>query len=430
VKALEDRWKEHSFDLVITVDNGIVANEAVSWLKSKGATVIVTDHHQPSETLPEADAIVHSSLLSGVGVAWALSRALTPDQADSHLDLVAIGTLADQVPLVGANRALVKHGLQALRHTQRASLIALAELAAIDLSKISANGITFTLAPRINAVGRLADPMDALRALVSQSPSRIKELIASMERTNTERQDLTQSMYKEVLQSLSAEVENLPPILIISGPYHEGIIGLLASKLVEQYHRPAIVISTLNDVWKASCRSVPGFSIIAALRSVEGVEFVSLGGHAMAAGFSLNATRGNESIERLKQELTEKYTNIALKSNSEYIGTLSFRLLIPDLVRVIEEFEPFGSGNIEPCFLLKDIRFTSVQYVGKQKQHWKGSLLHFETGSSAPAIFFRAQEKYLQDAATIDQVVVRVVASSYGKFGFDVQIAQAFSNEK
>lgn len=429
IPSLQKLWDEQPFDLLITVDNGIVANEAVAWIREKGVKVIITDHHTPGLTPPEADVIVHSSLLSGVGVSWMLVREMVREGANELLDLVVIGTLADQVLVYGANRSLVVAGLDQLRFHARPSLRAIAQVAGLELTTVGSTTITYTLAPRINALGRLADPMDALRALVSSNPERILQLVARMEATNQERQELTLKLFKEVQKQVEIQIEQDLPVLVVTGPYHEGIIGLIASKLVDKHHRPAIVISTSVDPWKASCRSVKGINIIEMLRSLSTVSFLSVGGHSLAAGFSLSAEQGEASVEALKKEIREKSPKLSSNFKSENIGTLAHRLLNTALLSIINEFQPFGAGNSEPQFWIKNVEAQSGKWIGKQQQHWKGEIADQKTQARVPAIFFRAREKSSILPDEMSRALVRIVESSYGKRGFDVQIIEIKSEE-
>lgn len=426
LQALKDLWIDQSFDLIITVDNGIVAHEAVEWAQSKGAKVIITDHHHVGEKLPTAEAIVHSSLLCGVGVVWMVVRELDLKIANSHLDLVAIGTLADQVPLIGANRVLVKRGLSCLRETTKPSLQELAKISGVKLATLTTSDVTFRLAPRINAMGRLADPMDALRALVAQSTIRLTSLLTQMEVTNRERQKLTEKYFSEISTQIGFYSQgSSASVHIVAGDYHEGVIGLLASKLVEKSHLPAIVISKMKKVWKASCRSIPEVNMIETLQSVSDVNFASLGGHSLAAGFSLNPETAESDLIKISNTFRKKHVCINAKKERKIVGNLSFKLLNLELLQLLSEFEPFGSGNEEPCFILSPILLQDTQYVGQNKQHWKGSLYHEMCEKKVPAIFFGAREKYPDDLAKITQVVVRIVPSTYGSRGFDIHIAEA-----
>lgn len=426
VSALETLWQAGSFDLVITVDNGILAHKAVQWIKDQGADVIVTDHHTPADTLPAADVILHSTLMSGVGVSWALSQALDPDGAKQRLDLVVLGTLADQVKLWGANRSFVVHGLEVLRRTSRPSLGLLAQFAKVDLASISASSLSYSLIPRINAMGRLGDPMDALRALLSRNRQRMEVLISKLEETNTERQNLTQDLFLEVESVVKSQGLDQQSFIVVTGEYHEGVIGLLASRLVDLYARPAIVITTTVTPWKASGRSLPGVHLLDALRSATTVQFASLGGHELAAGFSLNPDDSVTQIDLLRSHLYENYPNIQVKSNTEIIGTLDIRLLNAELWSVLLRFAPFGSGNPEPEFLLQDVSFEQVKPVGSTGQHWRGVIVSQNSDTRIPAIFFKATQKFPGEPKDITSMSVRLSASTYKNKQFEVHVTKAW----
>lgn len=426
ISALEELWAQEPFEVLVTVDNGIVAHPAVEWLKDKGVIVIITDHHTPSDTLPQADAIAHSRLLSGAGVAWILARELKSSLTTDLLDLATIGTLADQVPLYGANRSLVVYGLPILARSQRPSLQIMSELAGLKGKPLSSTGVTFGLAPRLNAMGRLADPMDALRALISQQPSRTRQLVATMETTNQARQDLTRSLFPQLQEQVTSQRDQQQSVLIGKGNFHEGVIGLLASQLVEAYGRPAIVLSQGEKVWKASGRSVRGINLIEVLRQIQGVSFASLGGHAQAAGFSLNLSTAENDLVEIQKQLSEIIPNYKPKNRLEITGNIDIQLLNSAIFHITQQFQPFGSGNEEPLFLLQNIRCIQVKPVGKQKNHWQCQIHDLETGIKVPAIFFKAREKYENSPETIRHVAVRFSPSTFGSREFDVQIAQAW----
>lgn len=412
VAALEEIWQQAQYDLVITVDNGIVAFPAFAWLKERRVDTILTDHHTPGETYPTADIVVHSTKLAGATVAWMVAAALSPDKALEKLDYAVIGTLADQVPLYGANRSFAWHGLLALQKTPRASLRALARAAGVDLALIDESGVTFRLAPRINAMGRLGSAMDALRALVSRQPKRITELMQQLNDTNDDRQTLT----KEALESATRmiEAETSAPVLIAVGDWHEGVIGLIASKLTEQWHRPSIVISTANGVAKASARSIPRVNLIDFLRSVEGkVPYLALGGHAMAAGFSLAPENLSAAISTLREAAQEQFGNWQFSSQLPVVGSLNWDLLGLPTLQVLEEFRPFGSGNDEPLFLLDRVQIMETRPVGRENRHWQVRFEDRETGRKAQGIFFGATEKFSGETAEVQQIVCRLQKSTY-----------------
>lgn len=422
VAVLEEIWQEFQPDLLITVDNGIVAHEAFLWLKQKGVRTILTDHHQQSASLPEADCILHSSVLSGAGVAWYLAHELSPEIARKELDFAVLGTLSDQVPLLQANRSLAVHGLQALRETDRASLKALARKAKLDLTRADENTVHYGFAPRINALGRISHALEALRALLSRQPERMQQLLTQMEETNTERQRLT----NDACQELDAHLQTSPedPLCIAVGEYPEGIIGLLASKLVDSYHKPAIVISTLNEIPKASCRSVEGVNIIEFLRSLPSELFTSLGGHPGAAGFSLSPKALEEFVERAKESARTYISAEQTERTVDILGELEWRVIQPALLDVLDRFAPFGSANDLPLFSLGTVEVVDTQPVGKDGAHRKITVRHPITKQTLSLICFAYQKRGIV-CHEIREPFVKFKRSTYRAGTIDIELVAA-----
>lgn len=425
VTALEEIWENFQPDLVVTVDNGIVAHEAFQWLTEKQVDTILTDHHTSDGQFPPASIILHSTKLAGVTVAWMLAFALAPKVAEKKLDLAVLGTLADQVPLYGANRSFAYHGLHALRHTTRPSLLALAQSAGIDLTQATPETVHFTLAPRINAMGRLGDAMDALRALVSRHPQRTQTLVRALQDMNTSRQELTGELYEEVLRTLEHENEH---IAIVTGEFHEGIIGLLASKIVDTTHKPAIVISTSGEVAKASVRSVSGVNIIDFLRGLSTVSYLALGGHAMAAGFSVALTDLTQVVATIQREAKEKISRKKLVPTMKVLGRLDWNLLQTDTLDTLAHFAPFGAGNETPTFVLENIGIRDFRPVGRDGQHWQLQIEELETARQSRAIFFRAAEKMTQSLSEYHSVVIELAESNYRGRSVDIIVRSALTD--
>ena len=367
--------------LVVTVDNGIVAHQAVDYARQKGVEVIVTDHHQPSGRLPKAFSIVHTTQLSGAGVAWFFSRALLagdqPRLLSSLLELAAIGTVADMMPLVGANRSLAKFGLQAIRRTQRVGLKAIFEEAGLTPETVDTYHINFVIAPRLNAMGRLEDALDSLRLLCTPNPQRATQLAKKLGETNRQRQALTQKTLDHA-RGLHRPRRKL--IFVAHPSYHQGIIGLVAGKLVEEHHRPAIVVTKGEVFSKGSARSIKGFDIIKALRKFKHL-FVDLGGHPMAAGFTIetqNLTRLQREITQLaEQTLTKKDLTPTLKIDCQ----IELSDVTSQLYRAVQQFAPFGLGNPRPVFCSRQVRLAYAKAVGNDFQHLK---LQFYQKPSGP----------------------------------------------
>ncbi len=358
--------------LVITVDNGIVAHKAVDFAHKNGIDVIVTDHHVPSKKLPAALAIFHTTALSGSGVSWLLSKFLLPSKSRiprTTLDLAAIGSVADMVPLLGANRVIVKQGLVELKHTQRIGLQELFTEAGIDLAKIGTYEINFIISPRLNAMGRLEHALDSLRLLCTKDKTRARTLANSLGITNRQRQELTEN---QLIHAKTLLTSSLQEKIIIVGhaDYHEGVIGLIAGKLVETYYRPAIVLSLGEKTSKASARSIPGFNMIEALRELSDL-LLDVGGHPMAAGFTIKTTKINQLTKRLQQLTKEKISDQALQKNLTVDCQINLTDINFELYHKLCEFEPFGIGNHRPIFAAKKVTIVEARGVGQDHKHLK-----------------------------------------------------------
>ena len=398
VKAVEDlyggdAWKTTHFPdfspaLIITVDNGIVAHPAADLLKSKGIDLIITDHHEPADTLPISREILHTTATSGAGIAWILALYLLKENnfSEGLIDLATIGIVADMMPLHGLNRGIVVHGLKSLSLTKRPGLIALYQAAKIDPASISTYTISFGLAPRINAAGRLYDPYDALRLLCATGSVSAEPLAKKINSHNQDRQELTDL----ALNSLSKE-SFTHKIVIVVGDYHEGIIGLVAGKLTELTHKPSIVISNHSDTLKASARSVTGVNITELLRSLS-VPFLSLGGHSQAAGFSLDSSVKDAFISELYELADSTIPDQLLEGTMKVDFEIVESQVTLSLAKLIATLEPFGIGNPTPKFILKNLTVLEDKKLGTTGKHRK---LIIESGSGTlEVLLFNTKETY------------------------------------
>jgi len=343
--------------------------------------VIITDHHTVSEKLPDAFAIVHTTKLCGAGVAYLLSKEIrlrlkNEENEDIHLELAALGTVADLVPLTGANRAIVTEGLKKLQKTQRPGLLALFQLARVAQELIGVYEIGYIIGPRLNASGRIQSAMDSLRLICTTNKERAAELAAKLELTNRERQQLLKDATEHALLGIREQGLGTRKILIIGHEsYEEGVIGLVAGRLVEAFYRPAIVLSLGETVSKASVRSINGFNVIEFLRlHIE--QFVNVGGHPMAAGFTVETAK----IALLQKTLEEKAA--ALIGEELLVRTLKidcempFGLLTRKLYDQIQQLAPFGMANPEPVFATHDVTIESMRVIGKERNHLRLGLRH------------------------------------------------------
>jgi single-stranded-DNA-specific exonuclease len=369
------KTQDPDLKLIITVDNGIVAYRGIKKAKELGIEVIVTDHHLPGKLKPKADGIVHSTKISGAGVAWVLAREIfrniqhTTYNIQQSLELAAIGTIADQMPLIGPNRSFVKFGIDRLNKTKRIGLLALFAEARIQLGQIGTYEVNYMIAPRLNAMGRLVHGMNSLRLLCTKNAKQARELALLLGRTNTERQQIVEKVVLHAKKSLDGKIKE-GIIILGHEEYHEGVIGLAASKLVEEFYRPAIVLSRKGDISKASARSISGFNIIEVIRKLEGL-YIEGGGHPMAAGFSIETAKIPEFTQRInelsKPLLTEEILTKKLKIDME----IDFNQINYELFENLKQFEPTGIGNPTPTFVSKNVNVVDGRVVGRDGSHLK-----------------------------------------------------------
>jgi len=374
IQAIE-KFKNEGVSLIITVDCGISSVAEIKLAKKLGIDTIVTDHHQPGNQLPEALAIVHSDELAGVGVAWFLSQAILQEfkkrsQVKDFLDLVALGTIADLSPLLGSNRILVKHGIDVLRKTERIGLKILIREAGLDLGEIDTYEIGFILAPRLNAMGRIHHAISSLRLLCTRDFRQAVELSKKLNLKNTERQDLTAGSYEQARRMVLGKVDFPKALIIASQEWHEGIIGLVAGRLVEEFYRPAIVLSLGEKVSKGSVRSIPGFNIIQSLREFEEY-FIDLGGHPAAAGFSIETVKIEEFKKDFLQTVEKKIGADLLCPFLDIDAEIELHAINQNFYNRLSKLSPFGMGNPEPLFLARNLEVLESRLVGKEKSHLK-----------------------------------------------------------
>lgn len=409
--ALQDVFEQGKPDLLITVDNGIVAHEAFLRLKEQGVESILTDHHIAHGQTPPTNALLHSTLLSGATVSWVLANAISPDHSSQLLDLAILGMIADQVPLTGPGRNFAVHGMKALQQTKRPSLLKLAEIANVTLTDANTNTIHYALAPRINAMGRLRHALDSLRALLSRNPERIHALMTELQTVNEERQKLTFTATDALKSHL--DPNNTTGIEIVVGDYAEGIIGLLASKVVEMTGRPALVGTTRGEVVKFSCRSVAGIDITAFLRSLTDIPYASLGGHAMAAGFSLTPSTLENALKLIKERASKDIAPHMKPPTLDVFAPLSFSAVNNEVLEILTQFAPYGPGNDEPNFLLTNFSIEKIQPLGKEEKHHKLLLREEKTDKTLTAVIFQTEKRVKKPLPQLESLTVRLERSKF-----------------
>jgi single-stranded-DNA-specific exonuclease len=364
--------------LVLTVDCGITAVEEVAEAKALGLEVIVTDHHRPGETLPECPIVATRPSpypfpeLCGTGVVRKLGEALLGADhpaLERHLDLVALATIADVVPLVDENRALASAGLRALACTRRPGLQALMRSAGVDPATVDAGAVGFRLAPRINAAGRLCRPDLALELILSDDAEVAKRLAAELEELNRERQ----AVEDRILRGAVALVEALPEpgrrrrgYVLASEDWHEGVIGIVASRLVERFHRPVVLIAGSHDGWKGSGRSISRFDLHGALGACA-QHLERFGGHRAAAGLSIDPVRIDDFARAFAEHADEKLTEEDLQPVTVVDAVVSAQDLTLDLAQELGRLAPFGLGNPEVTLLVPGSQPVAPATVGEGK---------------------------------------------------------------
>jgi len=351
--------------LILTVDSGITAREAVDHAASLGIDVIVSDHHLKPKVLPKAYAVVHTTRLCGAGVAWILASQLSsPAKVQRELDLVAIATVADLQPVLGANRALMKRGFEVLNRLERPGLAALVEVSRLKRGSLGSYASGWVLGPRINAVGRMGQGIEALRLLCTPNPVRARQLAHILGKANAERKNVTEGIVEEAREKVGGK----GLIVVYQDGWHEGVIGLVASKLVGEYARPAVVISKGDGFSKGSARSVNGLNIVEILKKFDRY-LEDLGGHEAAAGFTIKSENLEPFVEALSSGTEGLISRLDSRPVLKIDTPLSLDKLTYEIARELEKFEPTGLGNPAPLFLAEGASVMSTRMVGKEKQH-------------------------------------------------------------
>ncbi|NMB56915.1 single-stranded-DNA-specific exonuclease RecJ [Candidatus Beckwithbacteria bacterium] len=420
-------------DLLITVDNGIVAFEGADYCQKLGIDLIITDHHEAIpvshkfpenkslKKMPTCLACLHSTQTSGAGISFLLAKEIIAkfnhiEQEDFSflIELATIGIIADLVPLLSASRSIVKKGLELLPKTKRPGLKSLFIESGIEAQeKFSTYHIGFVIAPRLNATGRLDDPIDSLRLLCIKDQQRAIKLALDLGLTNKNRQNLTQESVDQVIQKIKTEKSKEKIIITSSQDYNPGIIGLIAGKITENFYRPSIVIAQMGEYSKGSARSVSGINIIEFLRQIE-TNFVDLGGHEMAAGFTVLTAKLEEVQKKLEKLAAKQFSDKYLIPSIEVETELEFTDLTLDLNKEIEKFEPFGVGNPKPVFMTKGLVIDSIVPVGRDGKHYK-----FLLSGEKKKIFQQANKLPVQNDANIEAIYFNVP-----KFVKELQIGE------
>jgi len=400
-------------DLVITVDCGARSPGEAAHAREIGLDLIITDHHQPGEVLPEAVALINPKQagdnypdkeLAGVGLAYKLAEALSSIypgiRLDEYLDLVALGTVADMAILSGENRHLVRRGLDRIRGRYRQGIASLAGAAGLDLSGTTAQNIGFILGPRLNAAGRLESALDAYRLLISQEVNETGLLSQKLNQRNQERREIMQQMQEEAAR-LAYERRPDPWVLFAYSPdFNEGVVGLAASRLVDRYYRPAIIGSIKGDTTRFSCRSIPELHITHALDQLTDL-FIRHGGHAAAAGLTIQTERISEFIDRMEQVVEREIGDLLLEPLLEMDMCLSLADIRPqEYFGLVEKLEPTGNGNPDVLLMSRHVKCCRAAQIGKDKNTLKLTVM--QGGVTYDAVAFQQGYKLSELGDFID----------------------------
>jgi len=377
-----DNLQTQGVSLVITVDCGITNNAEVAYAQAHGLDVIITDHHNVMSGLPPALATVNPKRpgssypfdqLAGVGVAFkllqAVSRSLSKEAGlDEMLDLVAMGTVADKVPLLEENRYLVQKGLEVLRRTRRAGLRAMMETARLDPNYLDTEAISWTMAPRLNAPGRLDHAITSYRLVVATSSDEASQLAQQLEEKNIERQKLTEEFLAKAKAELSITGTTQPFLMIGGEDYPSGIAGLIAGRLAEEFYRPSIVYELRESTASGSARSIPEFDVISALSQCRDL-LQRFGGHPGAAGFALPIENLKPLQKRLLGIAEQKLMGVDLRPHLTIDAALPLSTIGGKTYRLVDRFAPFGHENPLPVFLSRRVGVVDHYPIGNASQH-------------------------------------------------------------
>ena len=377
-KAVEEIAKQ-GHKLMITVDCGISAIEEVKYANQLGIETIITDHHEPGNELPEALAVVDAKRkdnkypfrnLAGVGVVFKLIQALgielKLDEKEylKYLDIVCIGTISDIVPLVDENRVIVKLGLKLVEQTKNLGLRAI--LQASGYNKIDSNTISFGVAPRINACGRMGHQEEALKLFLSKDIKEVNELTQKLNDYNKLRQDIEKNIYNDaIIQIEENGLENKSTIVVMGKNWHHGVIGIVSSKITELYFKPSILLCEEEEIGKGSGRSIPGFDLYEALTECKDT-IEKFGGHSMAVGINIKKEKFEEFKEKLEEIAKEKHIE-EIVPILKIDGQVSLDEINKEMVESLKELEPFGEENKIPLFVIKNLKIDSIRALSEGK---------------------------------------------------------------
>ncbi|MFO7827205.1 MAG: single-stranded-DNA-specific exonuclease RecJ, partial [Bacteroidales bacterium] len=384
--------QENNYSLIIALDCGIKANDKVSYAKKQGIDFIICDHHYPGSELPDATAILDPKRpecnypfkeLSGCGVGFKLIQAFARtnnipfENLIPYLDLVVVSIASDIVPIVDENRILAHFGLIRLNEKPRQGLKSIISLSGLSGKSINIDDIVFKIGPRINAAGRMESADKAVELLLAKNSARAKSVANSVNFFNDARKNIDRSITQEALRLLSQEQEmgERKTTVLYNSEWHKGVVGIVASRLIETYYRPTVILTASNGVATGSARSVVGFDIYQAIEACSDL-LENFGGHMYAAGLTLQIDKINEFRDRFEKVVSEKISDEQLIPQVEIDSGLKLSEITPRFYRILKQFQPFGPENMAPVFVTKDVADNGEgRIVGISKEHLKLSLI-------------------------------------------------------
>lgn len=409
-----EKLRERGTKVLVTVDCGSSDVEEISFAQRNGIDVIVTDHHDTPAVLPEPCALVNpkrpgsrypNTTICGSAVAfklaWALAQGLSNGKKVSEpfrrfltdaLGYVALGTVADVVPLVGENRAIVSFGLEALGHSKAPGVRAILKSARVEGGPLLANHVAFRIAPRINAGGRVGDASLGVELLTATDPARAEEICGKLEAANRERQRIEAEIVQDAREMIESRGYDRDPIIVVGREgWHGGVVGIVASKIVDMYHRPAVVFSLLDGKTRGSARSIAGFHLVDALSQCSEL-LTSYGGHAMAAGMSMEADRLDALRVKLNEVAAKAFAGQEQAEAVHVDSELPLSSIGPMLADELDLLGPHGAGNPAPVFASTQLRMSGPpRLMGKKGEHMNVNVL--QGGVSIRAVGFGMGER-------------------------------------
>jgi single-stranded-DNA-specific exonuclease len=413
VAALE-KLRKRGISLIITVDTGITAITEIQKARKMGIDIIVTDHHLPLASLPPALAVVdpkrsdssYQSEFAGVGVAFKFLQAMLKGSGregliNSLLDLVALGTVTDMVPLIGDNRYWVKRGLELLNNTERLGLQEMMRSASLKPGSLDTDSISWILGPRLNAAGRLDDAATSYRLLLTQDPKEAASLVSELEEKNAKRQRLTTELLQRVREKIIAAGTDRPLLMIGDEDYPPGVMGLVAGRVSEEFYRPVILFRIGPETCRGSGRSIPEFDLMAALAGCRDL-LSNFGGHTKAAGFTVPTDNLPQLEKQLLSMAEAQLAGLELRPHIDIDAEVTLPELAGETFKQIQRLAPFGAGNPLPTFVSRHVEIVDLRQIGSRNEHL--SLKLKQEGPVWDAIGFRFGNRVQETTAFIDIV--------------------------